>query len=92
MAKRKPSSDARVIARLDDEEQEILRRARAATGQNTSAVIKAALRSYGKSLPRESALSIFERHGVVGAVSGPRDLSESYKDLVDYSHKHGEHE
>jgi uncharacterized protein (DUF1778 family) len=89
MPKRKPKADARVIARLDDEEQEILRLARAATGQNTSAVIKAALRSYGKSLPRESALAIFERHGVIGAVSGPSNLSETYKSLVDYSHKHG---
>jgi len=85
---RKPDPDARVIARLDDEEREILRRARAATGKNTSAVIKAALRLYEKTLPHESALAIFERSGVIGAVSGPVDLSESYKGLVDYSHKH----
>lgn len=88
MAKRKTDSDARVIARLGEEEREILRRARTSTGQNTSAVIKAALRLYGTSLERESALAIFERNGVVGAVSGPRNLSASYKELVDFSHKH----
>ena len=86
----KSDSDSRVIARLDEEERAILRRARAATGKNTSAVIKAALREYAKTLPRESALAIFERNGVVGAISGPRNLSESYRELVDYSHKHGE--
>lgn len=89
MAKQKPDTDARVIARLDEEEREILRRARATTGQNTSAIIKAALRLYGDSLARESALAIFERKGLIGALSGPRNLSESYKELVDYSSKHG---
>ena len=85
----KPDSDARIIARLDQEERAILRRVRAATGKNTSAIVKAALRAYEKALPREGALAIFERNGVIGAVSGPANLSESYKDAVDYSDKHG---
>ncbi len=85
----KPDSDSRIIARLDEEERAILRRVRAATGKNTSAIVKAALRAYEKTLPRESALAIFERSGVIGAVSGPRNLSESYKEAIDYSHKHG---
>jgi uncharacterized protein (DUF1778 family) len=84
----KPKSDSRVIARLDDEERAILRRARAATGQNTSSVIKAALRAYAKTLPTESAIELFERCGVIGAVSGPTDLSETYKRAIDYSDKH----
>lgn len=84
----KPKSDSRVIARLDDEEQAILRRARAATGQNTSSVIKAALRAYAKTLPAESAIALFERCGVIGAVTGPTDLSETYKQAIDYSRKH----
>jgi len=83
------ATDARVIARLDPEEREILRRARAATGKNTSAVIKAALRAYEKTLPRRSALALFEQHGVIGAISGPRDLSETYKSHLDYSAKQG---
>ncbi len=87
MAKAPP--DARVIARLDEEERAILRRARAATGKTTSSVIKAALRVFARTLPGESALATFERHGVVGAISGPRDLSETYKQHVDYSDKHG---
>jgi len=73
MAKRKPDVDARVIARLGEEEREILRRARVSTGENTSAIIKAALRLYGESLGRESALAIMQRNGVVGAVAGPRN-------------------
>ena len=80
---------ARVITRLDEEEQAILRRARAATGKNTSGVIKAALRCYAQTLTTETALEIFERFGIVGAVSGPTDLSETYKEQVDYSDKHG---
>lgn len=84
----KPTEDARVIARLDPEEREILRRARATTGKNTSGVIKAALRAYGKTLPGESALAIFERCGVLGAVSGPTDLSETYKEVLDFGRKH----
>jgi hypothetical protein len=86
----KVPADARIIARLDEEERAILRRARAATGKNTSAVIKAALRVFAQTLPGESPLSIFERLGVVGAVSGPRDLSETYKQHIDYSHKHSD--
>jgi uncharacterized protein (DUF1778 family) len=80
--------DTRVITRLDDEERAILRRARATTGQNTSAIIKAALRLYARTLPSETPIELFERFGVVGAVSGPEDLSETYKALVDYSSKH----
>lgn len=87
--RRKDTQDARIIARLDIEEREILRRARAATGKNTSAIVKAALREYEKTLPVESALEIFARFGVVGAVSGPRDLSERYKSSIDFSIKHG---
>jgi hypothetical protein len=82
--------DTRVITRLDEEERAILRRARARTGQNTSAVIKAALRLYAQTLPSESPLELFERFGVVGAVSGPKDLSETYKSRVDYSAKYKE--
>jgi hypothetical protein len=77
----------RVTTRLDEDEQAILRRARAATGKTTSGVIKAALRLYDRALPSETPLEIFERHGVVGAVSGPSDLSETYKQQVDYSGK-----
>ena len=84
----KPKSDSRVIARLDEEEQAILRRARASTGQNTSSVIKAALRAYAKTLATESPFDLFERHGVIGAASGPTDLSETYKSLLDYANKH----
>jgi hypothetical protein len=80
--------DTRVITRLDDEERAILRRARATTGQNTSAIIKAALRLYAQTLPSETPIELFERFGVVGAASGPKDLSERYKSLVDYSSKH----
>ena len=86
----RPVPDTRVIARLDDEERAILRRARSATGKNTSSIIKAALRLYARTLPADSPLSIFERHGVLGAISGPRDLSETYKQRVDYSAKHGD--
>lgn len=87
--KSRSSPDARVITRLDPEEREILRRAREVTGKNTSGVIKAALRVYEKTLLRSSALEIFEQHGVVGAISGPSDLSETYKQQIDYSAKHG---
>ncbi len=80
--------DTRVITRLDDEERAILRRARATTGQNTSAIIKAALRLYAQTLPSETPIELFERFGVVGAVSGPEDLSETYKSRIDYSSKH----
>jgi hypothetical protein len=80
-------SDERVIARLDPEEQAILQRARALTGQNTSGVVKAALRAYGESLPQEAPLEIFERFGVVGAVHGPTDLSERVKDALDFRAK-----
>jgi len=89
MPKRKADVDERVIARLGEEEREILRRARVSTGQNTSAIIKAALRLYGDALKRESALAIFERNGLVGALSGPRNLSETYKGLLDFAPKHG---
>ncbi len=51
--------------------------------------MKAALRDYEKTLPRQSALEIFGRFGVIGAVSGPRDVSERYKRLIDFSTKHG---
>lgn len=61
MAKSDP--DARIIARLDEEERAILRRVRAVTGKNPSAIVKAALRAYEKALPRESALAIFECRG-----------------------------
>ena len=88
----KTGADARVIARLDQEERVLLRRARAATGKNTSSVLKAALRLYARTLPGESPLALFERCGVVGAVSGPRDLSETYKQRIDYSAKHGGNE
>lgn len=84
------SSDDRVTARLDDEERAILDRVRSVTGKNTSAVIKAALRVYAESVLSDAEpLEVFERHGVVGAVSGPSDLSETYKGRVDYSAKHG---
>jgi len=85
----KPDTDSRVIARLDAEEQALLRRARELTGQNTSGVIKAALRQYAAGLPQRSALDILRERGVVGAVEGPTDLSENYKQYVDYSKKHG---
>ncbi|MDD9941830.1 MAG: ribbon-helix-helix protein, CopG family [Myxococcales bacterium] len=79
----------RINARLDAEESELLERARALTGKSTSAIIKEALRLYCADLPRESPLEIFVRHGVVGAIEGPEDLSESYKDRVDFSKKAG---
>ena len=83
-------SDNRVMARLDDEERALLERVRELTGKNTSAIIKAALRLYADSLSAErSPLEVFERHGLVGAVSGPTDLSETYKREVDYAEKHG---
>lgn len=84
----KVKSDSRVIARLGDEERAILRRVRAATGQNTSSVIKAALRAYAKTLPAESPIELFERCGAIGVVSGPTDLSETYKRAIDFSDKH----
>jgi hypothetical protein len=77
----------RVIARLDEEEQAILRRARAITGNNSSEVIRVALRCYARTLATETPLEIFERHGVVGAGTGPTDLSETYKDQINYAHK-----
>lgn len=83
-----PGRDTRVITRLDAEERAILRRARSTTGQNTSAIIKAALRLYAQTLPSETPIELFERFGVVGAVSGPENLSETYKSRVDYSRKH----
>jgi len=86
---KKSKTDARVIARLDANEQALLRRAREVTGKNTSAVIKAALRQYVASLPGASPIAIFRERGVIGAVSGPTDLSEKYKELVDYATKHG---
>lgn len=86
----KSSADSRVITRLDEEEQAILRRARVVTGKNTSGVIKAALRLYAKTLPAESPVDVFERRGVIGAISGPKDLSENYKQQIDYSKKHSE--
>jgi hypothetical protein len=85
----KPDPDARVIARLDAEEQALLRRAREVTGQTTSAVIKAALRQYAAGLPQRSGLDILRERGLVGSVEGPTDLSENYKQVVDYSGKHG---
>lgn len=85
---RKSGTDARVITRLDDEEQAILRRAKAATGKNTSGVIKAALRLYAKTLPAETPIELFQRCGVIGALSGPTDLSDTYKRHIDYSSKH----
>lgn len=81
-------TDARVIARLDEEEQALLRRARAATGKNNSSIIKAALRLYAQTLPDRSALEIFEDCGLVDASSGPTDLSENYKGRLDFSSKH----
>lgn len=86
---KKPKVDARIIARLDPDEQALLRRAREVTGKNTSAVIKAALRQYVATLPGASAISIFRERGVVGAASGPTGLSEKYKQRVDYGSKHG---
>ena len=79
----------RINARLDAEENELLERARALTGKSTSAIIKEALRMYCAELPSESPLEIFVRHGVVGAVAGPEDLSETYKDRIDFSDKAG---
>jgi hypothetical protein len=87
---KKPNPDARVIARLDADEQALLRRAREVTGKNTSAVIKAALRQYVASLPGASPIAIFRERGVVGAAAGPTDISEKYKQLLDYGAKHGE--
>jgi hypothetical protein len=78
-----------VITRLDEEEQAMLRRARATTGKNTSGVIKAALRLYAQTLPAQSPLELFEQCGVVGAVAGPTDLSVRYKSQLDFSNKHG---
>ena len=80
-------ADSRVIARLDEEERALLRRARALTGKNTSGVIKAALRLYAETLPKKTAVELFEEHGVLGAASGPVDLSETYKERIDYSAK-----
>ena len=85
-------SDTRVITRLDEEEQAILRRARATTGKNTSGVIKAALRVYARTLPKETPVEIFERCDVIGAIAGPTDLSETYKAHIDYSRKHDHRE
>ena len=79
----------RVNARLDAEESELLERARTRTGKSTSAIIKEALRLYCADLPKESPLEIFAKHGVVGAVSGPEDLSENYKERIDFSKKAG---
>ena len=53
-------------------------------------MIKAALRHYARSLPTETALEIFERCGLLAAVDGPTDLSETYKEQIDYSGKHGD--
>lgn len=88
-AKKAGDVGQRVNARLDAEESELLERARAQTGKSTSAIIKEALRLYCADLPRESPLEIFTRHGVVGAVSGPEDLSANYKDRIDFSKKAG---
>jgi hypothetical protein len=83
MPKGKNDSDARVMARLDAEGQALLRKARAATGKSTSAVIKAALRLYAGTLSNGTPLEILQRCGVVGAVTGPTHLSETYKQHVD---------
>lgn len=72
----KSPKDARVTTRLDEEDQALLRRVRALTGATTSTVIKAALRCYAQSLPHESPLHLFERHGLVGALQGPTHLSK----------------
>ena len=82
-------ADSRVIARLDEEERALLRHARTVTGQTTSGVIKAALRLYAETLPSKTPLEIFEELGVLGAASGPVDLSETYKSRIDYSGKRG---
>ena len=82
------ASEGRITTRLNEEEQAILRRARSVTGKTTSGVIKTALRAYAKTLPSEAPLAIFERCGVVGAISGPTDLSETYKQQITYTGKH----
>lgn len=81
----------RVIARLDEQEQAILRRARVVTGKNSSEVIRLALRCYARTLASETPLEIFERHGVVGAAAGPTGLSENYKARIDYAHNSRAH-
>lgn len=87
MAKEEP--DARVITRLNEEEQALLRHARAVSGKNTSGVIKAALRQYAESLERKSPVEIFHDMDLLGAVEGPTDLSVTYKQHIDHSDKHG---
>lgn len=91
MTKKSPPSvpEHRVNARLDADEAELLARARARTGKSTSAIIKEALRLYCAELPSDSPLEIFSRHGVVGVVVGPADLSETHKERIDFSAKAG---
>jgi hypothetical protein len=80
----RPGSDSRAVARLDEEERALLRRAREVTGQSTGGVIKAALSQYAAGLPQRSALEILRERGLVGAVQRPADLSENYRGYVNY--------
>lgn len=77
--------DTRVTVRFGVEEQALLQQVRARTGASTSVVIKTALRLYAQTLPQESPLRLFERHGLVGAFAGPTTLSERYKDGAPYT-------
>lgn len=68
-----------MVLRLSREDASALERACKRTGQSVDDVMRSALRAYWERLPEEAALEIFKRHGVIGAVSGPLDLSVTYK-------------
>lgn len=80
----------RINARLDHDMTEKILFIEQQTGESTSAIIRSALNLYYQQLQnsKPNALAIFEQTGFIGSGEGPTDLSENYKQYLNFADKH----
>jgi hypothetical protein len=73
-----------IITQLDDDAANKLAYIQQHTGQDTEAILKAAIEEYYRKLqpPQKIALDIFEDLGLVGCMNTDPDLSTKYKSVI----------
>jgi hypothetical protein len=76
-----------IITQLDDDVANKLTYIQQQTGQDTEAVLKAAIEQYYEQLqhPQKTALDIFQDLGLVGCIDTDPDLSTTYKSVISQS-------
>jgi hypothetical protein len=74
-----------IITQLDDDAASKLTYIQQHTGQDTEAILKAAIERYYQQLQQKTALDIFQDLGLVGCIDADPNLSTNYKSVISQS-------